>query len=120
MKYAITGAAGHISEPLVLQLLANGHQVRSIGRNEKHLEELSASGAETAIGSLEDAGFLKKAFAGADAVYTMCPTEIIAIKLKDFYEQLGKNYAEAIAVNNIKHVVNLSSIGAHLSEGTGP
>jgi uncharacterized protein YbjT (DUF2867 family) len=33
---------------------------------------------------------------------------------------LGTNYAGAIKANNIKYVVNLSSVGAHLSEGGGP
>ena len=34
--------------------------------------------------------------------------------------EVARNYTEAIQANNVKHVVNLSSIGAHLGNGTGP
>jgi uncharacterized protein YbjT (DUF2867 family) len=120
MKYAITGAAGHISKPLVERLLKAGHEVTSIGRNEEHLKELTKSGAHAVIGSVEDIDFLKKAFAGADAVFTMCPPNFNTKDVKGFNAMLGKNYAEAIKANKIKYAVNLSSIGAHLAEGTGP
>ena len=120
MKYAITGAAGHISKPLAEQLLKAGHQVTTIGRNEEHLKELVKAGAHTSTGSVEDVEFLKKAFAGADAVFTMCPPNFNTKDLKGFNEQLGKNYMEAIKANGIKYVVNLSSVGAHLPDNTGP
>ena len=71
MKYVITGAAGNISKPLTEQLLAAGHQVTVIGRNEKNLLPLTEKGATAAIGSVDDIEFLSKTFAGADAVYTM-------------------------------------------------
>ena len=67
MRYAITGAAGHISKPLVQTLLDRGHDVTVIGRNKQHLEELVKSGAHSAIGSVEDVEFVKKAFAGVHA-----------------------------------------------------
>ena len=120
MKYAVTGAAGHISNLLVQQLLNAGHKVTVIGRNKDNLHQLVSAGADYALGSVEDAEFLKKAFEGADAVYTMCPYSYIATDIAGYYEMIGKNYAKAIEANQIKYVVNLSSIGAHLSEGAGP
>lgn len=120
MQYVITGSAGTISKPLVNQLLNAGHKVTVIGRNEQHLNELVQAGAQAAIGSVEDSTFLKKTFAGADAAYTMCPPNVTTNDLKGFYEQLGTNYAAAIKENNIRYVVNLSSIGAHLAQGAGP
>lgn len=119
MKYVLTGAAGHISKPLGEKLLAAGHEVTVIGRNAEHLKALTDKGAKAAIGSVEDASFLKEAFAGADAVYTMIPPLFAASDL-DAYRQVAAHYAEAISANNIKYVVNLSSIGAHLPEGCGP
>jgi uncharacterized protein YbjT (DUF2867 family) len=116
MKYAITGAAGHISQPLAQILLDRGHQVTVIGRSKEHLKELIKSGADPAIGSVEDLEFVKKAFAGAEAVYTMCPPYINATDLASWCERIGKNYKESIEVNNIPYVVNLSSVGAHLGE----
>jgi uncharacterized protein YbjT (DUF2867 family) len=120
MNYTITGAAGNISQPLAKILLNAGHDVTVIGRNEEHLCELIHSGAKAAIGSVEDVEFLKTSFADADAVYTMYPSVLITDDLKACYENIAKNYAEAIIANNIRYVVNLSSIGAHLPTGAGP
>jgi uncharacterized protein YbjT (DUF2867 family) len=120
MKYVLTGGAGHITKPLAEKLLSAGHQVTIIGRNADNLKELTAKGAKAAIGSVEDTVFLKQAFAGADAVYTMVPPNFAVASMKGFIAQTGKNYTEAIKANNIKYVVNLSSIGAHMAEGCGP
>lgn len=119
MKYVITGASGHISKPLSEKLLAAGHEVTIIGRNPENLKSLTDKGAKAAIGSVEDAEFLKKAFAGADAVYLMAPPQYAALDLK-IYQQIGANYAEAIKSSGIKYVVTLSSVGAHLPGGCGP
>jgi uncharacterized protein YbjT (DUF2867 family) len=120
MKYVITGGAGNISKPLGEQLLKAGHQVTVIGRNAENLKPLTDIGAKSAIGSVDDVVFLTKAFAGADAVYTMIPPNYAATDLKGFMETVGKVYTEAIKASGVKYVVNLSSIGAHLSEGAGP
>ena len=120
MNYAITGGAGHISKPLAEKLLSEGHQVTIIGRDAEHLRELVNRGAKPAAGSVEDIQFLEKAFAGADAVYTMVPPNFAVKDWKAYIAQIGKNYAGALQANNIKYVVNLSSLGAHMSEGAGP
>ena len=120
MKYVITGGAGHISKPITEKLLAAGHDVTVIGRNAANLRELTDKGAKAAIGSVEDVAFLKKTFANADVVYTMVPPNFAAPDVKAFIAQIGKNYAEALLHSTVKHVVNLSSIGAHQPEGAGP
>jgi uncharacterized protein YbjT (DUF2867 family) len=119
MKYIITGAAGNISGQLARHLAAAGHHVTVIGRNEDHLQELVQAGIQTAIGSLEDLPFLKQVFSGAEAVYTMIPPNPISNDQIGFHERLAVNYAEAIKHTGVKHVVNLSSIGAHLPKGAG-
>jgi hypothetical protein len=40
---------------------------------QKTIRSLTDMGAKAAIGSVQDVEFLKKTFAGADAVYTMSP-----------------------------------------------
>jgi uncharacterized protein YbjT (DUF2867 family) len=119
MKYVITGGAGHTSKPIALSLLQAGQQVTVIGRNASHLEELVENGAKVAIGSVEDLDFLKKTFAGADAVYTLIPPNLGVPDWKESIHQIGKNYADAIRANKVKYVVNLSSIGGHMAEGAG-
>lgn len=120
MNYVITGGAGNISAPLVKNLLAAGKQVTIVGRNAEHLKELTQAGATAAIGSVEDPQFLIETFKNADVVYTMIPPKWDAENWKGHIGQIGEYYANAIKKSNIKHVVNLSSVGAHLSEGCGP
>jgi uncharacterized protein YbjT (DUF2867 family) len=120
MKYAITGSAGHISKPITIELVKAGHELTVITSSKDRVKQIESLGAKAAVGSVEDILFLTKAFNGADAVYTMVPPVINVQDWKGHIEQVGKNYAEAIKTNNIKFVVNLSSIGAHLTEGAGP
>jgi len=120
MKYVITGGAGHISKPLTEKLLVKGHEVTVVGRNADNLKELDSKGAKAAIGSVEDVAFLTKTFTGADAVYTMVPPTMSATDWKGWIGKIGDNYAQAIKASGVKHVVNLSSMGAHLPEGCGP
>ena len=120
MKYVITGAAGNISKPLAEKLLKAGHDVTVISRSAENIKSLTEQGAKAALGSVEDVEFLKKAFEGADAVYTMVPPRYDAPDMKAHIASVGKNYAEALNANNIKYVVNLSSVGAHLPDGVGP
>jgi uncharacterized protein YbjT (DUF2867 family) len=120
MKYVITGAAGHISKPLAEKLLKAGHDVTIIGRSAENIRSLTDMGAKAAIGSVQDVEFLKRAFAGADAVYTMSPPNYNTNDMKASITEVEKNYVEALKANNIKYVVNLSSIGAHATDGCGP
>ena len=120
MNYVITGGAGHISKPLAETLIAAGHQVTIIGRNAANLQELVAKGAKAAIGSVEDVAFLSATFKGADGLYLMIPPNYGTTDLKGAITQVGKNYAAALKASPVKHVVVLSSIGAHLPDGTGP
>ena len=120
MKYTLTGGAGHITKPLALQLLKAGHQVTIIGRSEANLKELVDAGATAAIGSIEDVAFLTSAFTGADAVYTMVPPKWDATDWKGYIGEIGKNFAEAVKASGVTHVVNLSSLGAHMPDGCGP
>jgi len=121
MKIVVTGSAGHISKPLTEKLLQKGHEVSVIGRSETSLRSLVDKGAIPLTGSVEDVDFLKSAFKGAEAVYTMVPPKWdISSDWKGYIGQIGRNYADAIAANRIGYVVNLSSVGAHRSDGCGP
>jgi uncharacterized protein YbjT (DUF2867 family) len=120
MKYVITGGAGHIAKPLTEILLAKGNEVTLVARSLKNIRPLVDKGAKSAIGSVEDVGFLTKTFTGADAVFTLVPPNMAATEWKKWIAQIGKNYAQAIKNAGVKYVVNLSSIGAHLPEGCGP
>ena len=50
----------------------------------------------------------------------MVPPNLGVSNYKKYITQTGKNYRESIKASGVKRVVNLSSIGAHLPDGTGP
>lgn len=120
MKYVITGSTGHISKPVAQKLAAAGHTVTVITSNPAKAAEIKALGATPAIGSVEDAAFLKNTFAGADAVYLMTPPNFAAPDLLTYQKKVADNYAAAIKATNVKHAVILSSVGAHMKKGCGP
>jgi len=119
MKYVITGGAGHISGLIAEKLLAAGKDVTVVGRNPEHLKPLEDKGAKTAIGSLEDAQFVKQTFADADVVYTMIPPNFATDNYRAYQQKVGNNYFNALKDSKVKYVVNLSSIGAHLKDRAG-
>jgi uncharacterized protein YbjT (DUF2867 family) len=118
--YVITGSIGHISKPIVEGLVKGGNEVRVITSSKDRAAEIEKLGATAVVGQVQDSTFLKKAFAGADAVYTMIPPMWQTNNWRASQNEVGARYVEAIEANNIKYVVNLSSIGAHVGNGVGP
>jgi uncharacterized protein YbjT (DUF2867 family) len=119
MKIILTGSLGHISKPLTIELVEQGHSVTVISSSPERRKEIEALGAQAAIGSATDVQFLKNTFTGADAVYCMTPPDFSAPDQIDYYEHIAKCYATAIQHSGIKRVLYLSSYGAHLPSGTG-
>jgi uncharacterized protein YbjT (DUF2867 family) len=120
MKFVVTGSLGNISKPLAQSLIAAGHTVTVISSHQERAKEIEATGAVPAIGSIRDVGFLTRTFSGADDVYTMIPPSFTEPDYRQYYNEIGNGYAAAIKTSGVKRVVNLSSVGAHLPEGTGP
>jgi uncharacterized protein YbjT (DUF2867 family) len=120
MNYVITGSLGNISKPITEQLTRNGHQVSVISSKQGNAASIEALGAKALIGSVEDAAFLNNSFKGADAVYLMIPPNFTTTDFFAYQQKVADNYVAAVKTNNVKYVVQLSSIGAHLRKGTGP
>jgi uncharacterized protein YbjT (DUF2867 family) len=122
MKIIVTGSLGHIGKPLTSELVQKGHRVTVISSKMEKQKEIQSLGALAAIGSIQDVDFLTKIFAGAEVVYTMVPPANYFdphLDLLGYYNRIGTNYAQAIAENGIKKVINLSTIGGHMSSGNG-
>ncbi|MFP5042069.1 NAD(P)H-binding protein [Parasediminibacterium sp. JCM 36343] len=120
MNYVITGSLGNISKPIVAALVAAGHSVKVITSSADRVAAIEDLGATALVGSVEEASFVNSSFAGADAVYLMVPPKWAVANWLAYQQQISDNYVAAIAANNIKYVVQLSSIGAHLRKGAGP
>jgi nucleoside-diphosphate-sugar epimerase len=68
MRVFITGAAGFIGQATTKELIAHGHEVVGLARNDANAEILKKLGAKVHRGSLEDVESLKRAAKDADGV----------------------------------------------------
>jgi uncharacterized protein YbjT (DUF2867 family) len=118
--YVVTGATGNTGRVIAETLLAKGKKVRAMGRNVEHLQSLVDRGAEAFVGSVADSSAVLSAFRGVQAVYVMIPPNYTTEDFRAYQNEIGKAYASAIRQAGIPYVINLSSVGAHLSEGAGP
>lgn len=118
--FVLLGSNGNITSKAARILLSQGKPVRIVGRSAQSLGALKSAGAELAIGDVTNADFLTGALRGAQAVYTMIPPNYAAIDMRADQDRLGTAIARAVAASGVTRVVNLSSTGAHLAEGTGP
>jgi uncharacterized protein YbjT (DUF2867 family) len=115
----VMGATGQVGGAIARQLLAAGEEVRAIGRSAAALAELAAAGAHPLMGDAGEVDFLSRAFAAADAVFTMLPFDPSAPDYRAHQTRLGEAIAEAIQGAGVRRVVALSSIGADVPAGTG-
>lgn len=120
MKIIISGSLGNIGKPLTAQLVKSGHDVTVISSNADRKDAIENLGAKAAVGSVSDAEFLSKTFAGADALFAMTPPNMGGVNIVRNTTDAGNAFAKAIQAANIKRVVMLSSIGADLPTGNGP
>jgi uncharacterized protein YbjT (DUF2867 family) len=116
----ITGATGNTGKPAAEALLAQGEKIRVIGRDASKLQQFVEKGAEAAIGSVEDPSFLRKALQGAQAAYLLIPPEMQTNDYRGYQEKIVAAYAAAVAEAKLPYVVTLSSVGADLTEKSGP
>ncbi len=117
--YAVTGATGNIGGRIARALLAEGNEVRVLGRDRAKLESLVQLGAKAFVGQPEDVDTLVAAFRGTDAVFAMIPPHFGAADYRGFQNLVGDALAKAISEAGVKQVVNLSSVGAQHKNGVG-
>jgi uncharacterized protein YbjT (DUF2867 family) len=118
--YLITGATGHTGSIAARTLLDDGKKVRILARSADKARPLAERGAEVVIGDLFDAKALEKALDGATGMYLMSPPDMGA---KDFVTEripLLEKVVRTAKGAKVRHVVLLSSIGAHIPSGNGP
>jgi uncharacterized protein YbjT (DUF2867 family) len=116
----IMGGAGHTGHRIAETLLDAGEKVRVLGRSKERLSDLGKRGAEVVVGKADDAAHLTSAFQGADAVYTLIPSNPASPNLREEQDRIGEAIVRAVRHAGVKHLVFLSSLGADLPSGTGP
>jgi uncharacterized protein YbjT (DUF2867 family) len=115
----VMGATGNTGKKIAEALLKAGEKVRALGRSESKLAPLRKAGAEVLVGDTTDTAFLTKAFRGADAVYTLLPTDRHALDYRAEQDREGETIVKAIRDSGVPYVVALSSVGADLAKETG-
>ncbi|QNT25729.1 NAD(P)H-binding protein (plasmid) [Ralstonia solanacearum] len=136
--YVVIGANGQVGRKVVEQLSRRGAAVRAIVQRVEAGQALPH--VEARVGDATDVAFLREALSGADALFTLTPPSFNApshARAVDraaaaasparstpsharAVDRFGSAVLAAIAASDVRKVVNLSSAGATLPQGTGP
>jgi uncharacterized protein YbjT (DUF2867 family) len=120
MKIAVTTPSGHVGKLVTEYLLDAGADVRLLARRPEKLRNFVLRGAEVVRGSLDDPEYLASMTRGMDAMFWVTPPGYGSDSVRAYQNRMGMAAATAIRTNRIPRIVNLSAIGAHLSDGVGP
>jgi uncharacterized protein YbjT (DUF2867 family) len=118
--FVVAGVTGNTGSVVAQTLLDRKQPVRVIVRAADKGAAWKAKGAEVAVASLDDAQALARAFEGARGAYLLVPPNYAATSYLDDRKKVTDALVKAVRASRLGHVVFLSSIGAHLPDGTGP
>jgi uncharacterized protein YbjT (DUF2867 family) len=118
---AILGATGQVGGKIAQILIRKNEPVHVISRSADRLRPLVGKTVTAFAGDANNTEFLAKAFAGADAVFTLIPPNPKAPEFLRYADAVGESIAQALELARVKYVVCLSSVGAELTGGgNGP
>ena len=118
--FVVFGASGNTGSVVARTLLERGKTVRVVARDVSRVEPLVRAGAEAFAGDVLDAASVARALAGAEAAYFLIPPDAKSLSFVARSRKVAENFAAAVAKSSLRHGVLLSSVGAHVPEGTGP
>ena len=110
--YAITGITGKVGGEMARRLLAVGERVRAVLRDEAKGADWAARGCAVALAEMDDAEALAKAFAGAEGVFILPPSEFDPQPGYPEARAVIAALTQALAVAKPVRVLCLSTIGA--------
>lgn len=118
---AITGATGLIGSALVHQLLSAGHRVVAVSRPSERLDQLRSVGADVhGVDFASDGAGLADALRSANAAFLMLPPNPTHPDFLAYADGVAATLERAVRESGIRRVVQLSSLGAERTSGTGP
>lgn len=117
--HVVVGITGNTGGTVARTLLDRGARVKAVVRDVGRAESWAAKDVELATGDLKDAESLERAFAGAEAAYVLNPPAYTAPDLFAEAEQMARAIRRASEATGLRHLVVLSSVGAHIPTGTG-
>jgi uncharacterized protein YbjT (DUF2867 family) len=107
----ITTPTGQIGHQVLNNLLDHGEKLRVIVRNASDLPAEIREGLDIVEGSHGDAAVVDKAFAGADAVFWLCPPDPRAQSVEAAFVEFTRPAAQALARSDVKRVVAITALG---------
>jgi uncharacterized protein YbjT (DUF2867 family) len=119
MKIVIAAASGKIGRRTAEKVIQAGSETILLARHAEKLADLVAQGAIVKLISSDDASGLIEATQQADALFWLTPPKLDVPSLRDWYGQTAIAGAKAVRENDIKRVVNISSIGAGATQNLG-
>lgn len=120
MRIVVTTPTGNIGSVIVKRLLEAGADVSVLVRNPDRLSPEVRNQVTVHTGDLLDKDSVLRATEGAQALFWLTPPNYAASDWKVYYKDVAHIAGAVIHTNRIPYVVNLSSTGAHLTEGMGP
>jgi uncharacterized protein YbjT (DUF2867 family) len=112
MKIVIAAASGNIGRRTAEKVIQAGAETVLLARHPEKLANLVAQGATVQPISSDDAIGLLEVTKNADALFWLTPPKLDVPSLYDWYLQTATAGVKAVQENDIKRVVNISSIGA--------
>ncbi|MGL5807032.1 MAG: NAD(P)H-binding protein [Xenococcaceae cyanobacterium] len=119
MKIVIAAASGNIGRRTAEKVVRAGVETILLTRQPEKLADLAALGATVKPISSDDLIGLLEVTQDAEALFWLTPPKLDAPSLRDWYIQTAMAGAKAVRENNIKRVVNISSLGAGAATDLG-
>jgi uncharacterized protein YbjT (DUF2867 family) len=104
----ITAPTGNIGHQVVENVLDSGEAIRVIARDPSRLPAQVRDRAEVVTGSHGDIDVVTKAFAGADSVFWLAPTNARAEDVETAYTDFTRPACDAFSSQGVGRVVGVS------------
>src|SRR6266550_7380589 len=107
----VTTPTGLIGHQVLDHLLDSGEELRVIARDASALPSHVRERLDIVEGSHSDAALVDETFAGADAVFWLCPPDPQAPSVESAFVGFTRPAAEAFRRHGVKRVVGVSALG---------
>jgi uncharacterized protein YbjT (DUF2867 family) len=119
MKIVVAAASGKIGRRVAERIAQAGVETVLLTRNPEKLADFVAQGVTIAPVSSDDFQGLIEVTQQADALFWLTPPKLNSLSLSTWYFQTAIAGAKAVYENEIKRIVNISSIGAGAKPNLG-
>jgi uncharacterized protein YbjT (DUF2867 family) len=107
----VTAPISNIGQQVLANLIGTGERIRVIARDPSRLPTRTRERVEIAQGSHSDLDVVRRAFAGADAVFWLVPPNPVAQSLEAAYPEFTRPACEAIKNEGVGRVIGISALG---------